>query len=245
MKSASIHHHQGAQIAYHHTPGTPPTVVFCPGYASHMGGTKALHLEQWCQARGNAYLRFDYQGHGESSGRFEDGTISLWAGDAQAVIEATTEGPLVLVGSSMGGWTMLLAALALRPRTAALVGLAAAPDFTRDWPANLTAEQQGALAQHGVVYVPSDYGEEPTPIAQCLIDDGNEHLLLDSAIDLDCPVRLIQGLEDPDVPWQTALTLADRLTSTDVQVILIKGGVHRLSSPAELTLLTDTLAPLL
>lgn len=230
----------GTRIAYHTLPGIAPTVVFLPGFASDMTGGKALHLEAWCRDRGRAYLRLDYRGHGASSGRFEDGTVGDWAGDACAVIEAATTGPLVLVGSSMGGWIMLLVALTMPERIAGLVGIAPAPDFTEDLAWNgLDPAARAALAQHGIVHVPSRYAEAPCPITMQLIEDGRTRLLLRSAIRLDCPVRLVHGLDDPDVPWETSLRLARALTSPDVRVTLVKGAGHRLSAPAELALITE------
>jgi pimeloyl-ACP methyl ester carboxylesterase len=202
-----------------------------------------MALEAHCQAQGRAFLRFDYLGHGASSGGFADGTIGRWADDALAAIDRLTEGPQVLVGSSMGGWIMLLTALARRGRVCGLVGIAAAPDFTEDIISNIfDDDQRQALADHGVVDLPSDYdGGKPYPITRALIEDGRGHLLLRDRIALDCPVRLIQGLDDRDVPWRTALAVADKLAGDDVEVILVKGGDHRLSQPADLDRLTRTL----
>ena len=236
----------GASLAYHHTPGRSPTVVVLSGFASHMGGTKAAHLERWCQARGQAYLRLDYQGHGKSSGHFEDGTIKVWAQDALAVIEACTTGPLLLVGSSMGAWIMLIAARRLGERVSALVGMASAPDFTEELVhAQLDASQRGRLHQDGRLERASPYEEGPNVVTLRMIEDGRNHLQLAEIIPLDCPVRLIHGLEDPDVPWEISLRLCDRLDSHDVRVILVKGEGHRLSESGTLDLLTETVAELL
>ena len=213
---------------------------------SDMAGTKALALEDYARARGQAFLRFDYQGHGASSGRFEDGTIGLWASDATAAIAELTEGPQVLVGSSMGGWIMLLAALAQPERIAGLVGIAAAPDFTEDliW-SQADEAQRKAIQEDGVYREPSPYGEQPYTITRALIEDGREHLLLRRPIPLTCPVRLIHGLEDPDVPWDLSLKLAAALDSEDVETLLVKGGDHRLSEPRDIARLKRVVGGLL
>ncbi len=237
---------QDESLAYHSTSGRAPGIIFLGGFMSDMTGTKATALEAYARKRGQAFLRFDYQGHGESSGRFEDGTIGRWAEDAVAAIDELTEGPQVLVGSSMGGWIMLLAALARPERVAALLGIAAAPDFTEDlmwqrFPEEIKAE----IEIQGVYYEPSDYAETPYPLTKQLIEEGRRHLLLRDAIPLTCPVRLLQGMQDPDVPWETALRLADKLVSRDVEVILVKDGDHRLSEPADLRRLEAALDRLL
>ena len=236
----------GATIAYNSLAGKSPGVVFLGGFMSDMCGSKALALELHCQEREQAFLRFDYTGHGQSSGAFTDGTISQWANDALYVIEHLTQGPQVLVGSSMGGWIMLLVALRLKERVCGLIGLAAAPDFTEDLIAReLTDAQREAMARDGFVQVACDYDDEPYTITQNLIDDGRINLLLGADIPLNLPVRLIQGLKDKDVPWATALKLQERLTSTDVEVTLVKDGDHRLSEPVDLKRLTTTLDTLL
>jgi pimeloyl-ACP methyl ester carboxylesterase len=204
-----------------------------------MGGTKALTLDSWCRDRGQAFLRFDYTGHGQSSGTLIDGTIGQWAADAIFAIEQVTKGPLVLVGSSMGGWIMMLVARALPARVAGMVGIAAAPDFTEDliWQ-NLDEAGRERLAREGVMYEPSEYDDEPTPITLALIEDGRNQLVLREAFPFDGPVRLIHGMRDPDVPWQTAQRIADKVTSADVELILVKQGEHRLSEPHDLARLT-------
>jgi pimeloyl-ACP methyl ester carboxylesterase len=204
-----------------------------------MGGTKALALDAWCRARGQAFLRFDYTGHGQSSGRLIDGTIGQWAADAIFAVEQATEGPLVLVGSSMGGWIMLLTAQALPARVAGMVGIAAAPDFTEDliWQ-NLGQAGRQKLAREGVLYQPSEYDDEPTPITLALIEDGRERLVLRRPFAFDGPLRLIHGMKDADVPWQTAQRIAEAATSADVELILVKEGEHRLSEPRDLARLT-------
>ncbi|HSS65214.1 MAG TPA: alpha/beta hydrolase [Gammaproteobacteria bacterium] len=210
--------------------------MFFSGYASDMSGTKARFLEARAKSRGRAFLRFDYQGHGESSGSFTDGSIGLWSEDARSLIEHVTRGPLVLVGSSMGAWIMLIVALELKHRVAALMGIAAAPDFSEDLilPA-LTPEQRESLDRTGLLRLPSRYSDEPQLITRLFVEEGRRHLLLRSDIALECPVRLVHGLEDPEVPWNTSLRLARALRSRDVELTLIKGGDHRLSTPRDLT----------
>lgn len=235
----------GVMLAWARREGRRPTVVFLPGFQSDMGGTKAMELDAFCARRGQAMLRFDYSGHGASGGRFEDGTIGRWANDAILAIDRLTEGELVLVGSSMGGWIALLAARARPHRIAALLGIAAAPDFTEAlmWEA-MTFEERRTLMREGVIHAPSQYGE-PTPITRRLIEDGRDHLLLGGAIELGCRVRLLHGQSDPDVPWEMSLRIAEQVTAEDVQVTLIKDGDHRLSRPQDLALLCRTLAALL
>ena len=235
----------GVELAWARYEGRGPTVVFLPGFRSDMTGDKATALAAFCAERGQAMLRFDYSAHGASGGRFEDGTIGRWTDDAIAVIDRLTDGLLVLVGSSMGGWIALLAALARPDRVAALIGIAAAPDFTEAlmWQA-MTVEQRNTLIRDGVLDRPSQYGE-PYPITRALIEDGRTRLLLHAPIALDCPVRLLHGQDDPDVPWELALRIAERVTGRDVQVILVKDGDHRLSRPQDLALLRRTLAPFL
>jgi len=219
--------------------------VFLTGYMSDMTGGKAVRLEHFCRARGLAYLRFDYFGHGASSGTFTDGTIGRWADDAVFALDHLTEGPQVLVGSSLGGWIMTLAALRRPERIAGLLGIAAAPDFTEDLVEMMTAEQKAILGRDGLVALASPYDPEPTPVTKLILEEGRNHLVLRDEIPLDCPVRLIHGMTDPDVPWQTSLRLAERLRSTDVEITLIKEGAHRLSEPNDLERLCETLDALL
>jgi pimeloyl-ACP methyl ester carboxylesterase len=235
----------GVELAWSKLEGRGPTVVFLPGYGSDMNGNKATALAVFCEQRGQAMLRFDYSGHGASGGRFEDGTIGTWSADALTAIDRLTEGPLVLIGSSMGGWIALLSALARRERVAGLIGIAAAADFTETlmWPA-LSFEQRAALLKSGIIHRPSRYGD-PTPITRALIEDGRNHLVLTGPIPLDCPVRLLHGQADPDVPSEMALRIADKLAGSDVQVILVKDGDHRLSRPRDLAVLRRTLLALL
>src|SRR5512134_1464489 len=224
----------GATIAYHRTSGKSPGIVFLTGYKSDMSGQKAVWLEEFCRARGNAYVRFDYYGHGLSSGAFTDGTIGRWAEDTLAVLDHLTEGPQILVGSSLGGWIMILAALQRSDRIAGLVGTAAAPDFTEDILIMLNDDQRTALERDGVIPVYSPYDPEPTPVTRRIIEEARQHLVMREEIPLDCPVRLIHGMEDPDVPWQISWQLAAHFRSRDVEITLIKAGDHRLSEPHDL-----------
>ena len=211
------------------------------GFASDMTGTKAVFLESHCRKRGQAFIRFDYFGHGASSGRFSEGTIGRWREDALTVIDRLTEGPQILVGSSMGGWIMLLAALSRPARVAGLVGIAAAPDFTEELMWNrMTAPIREQVMRTGEWHEPSRYGPD-LPITRKLIEEGRHHLLLGQPIPVDCPVRLLQGMEDPDVPWRWAVRIAERLTGTDVAVTLIKDGDHRLSRPQDLARLATVI----
>lgn len=244
-RAQQLRRDDGATIAYHRTPGKPPGVVFLTGYKSDMTGQKAVCLEQLCREQGRAYVRFDYYGHGESSGAFTDGTIGRWADDATAVLDSLTQGLQVLVGSSLGGWIMILAALRRAERVAALIGTAAAPDFTEDIPAILSPEQKATLECEGVVPVYSPYDPEPTPVTKRILEEGRDHLVLGSEIPLDCPVRLIHGMEDPDVPWEVSWRLASGLRSRDVEITLVKAGDHRLSEPQDLERLSTTLQVLL
>ena len=235
----------GVELAWALTPGRGPTSVFLPGYKSDMTGAKALETEAFCVANGLACLRLDYSGHGASGGPFDEGTIGRWTEDALLLIDRLTKGPLVLIGSSMGGWIALLAALARQARVAGLIGIAAAPDFTEElmW-GGMTPEERAALARDGVLHVPSQYGD-PYPVTMRLIEDGRRRLVLDRPIPLACPVRLLHGQRDPDVPWQTALRIAERLEAEDVRITLVKDGDHRLSRPQDLALLRGALRELL
>jgi pimeloyl-ACP methyl ester carboxylesterase len=212
-----------------------PGVVFLGGFKSDMTGNKASALDAFCQARGLGFLRFDYSGHGASGGDFLDGTISRWFADALAVLDRLTEGKQILVGSSMGGWIMLLVALARPERIAGLVGLAPAPDFTEAliWQA-LSAEDRARLLRDGKLEQPSEYSADPYVITRPLIEDGRQHLLLDGPIAIAAPVRLLHGLADRDVPYQLSLRLQEKLAAPDVVVSLIKDGDHRLSNPDDL-----------
>ena len=236
----------GATIAYRRLSGAAPTVVFLGGFRSDMTGTKAVTLERFAAARGLSYLRFDYFAHGESSGDFADATVGRWKGDALVVIDALTEGPLVLVGSSLGGWLMLLAALARPERIHALVGIAAAPDATEDlmWP-RFAPEVRARILSEGSAVLPSAYSPEGYLFTRRLIEEGRDHLVMRQPIALACPVRLLHGMRDPDVPWETSLRLAERLAGGDVELTLVKDGDHRLSRERDLELLARTIAALL
>jgi len=233
---------QGRTIAYHQSAGKGPGVVFLGGFKSDMTGTKAAFLQEWAGQQGRAFLRFDYSGHGESSGDFLEGCIGDWAEDAIDTISALTKGPQVLVGSSMGGWIALLVARAMPERVAALVGIAAAPDFTEDgmW-GSFDEGQRAVLMRDGQIALPSDYAEEPYVITRRLIEDGRNRLVLRAPLDLPFPVRLLQGSDDTDVPVSVALRLFDHATSPDLRLVLVKGADHRFSTPECLDLIAATL----
>lgn len=230
----------GRRIAYHLTPGTGPTVVFCGGFMSDMEGTKALHLESWARASGRAFLRFDYSGHGQSSERFVDGCIGDWADDAFHTITTLVDGPVVLVGSSMGGWISAILIRRLPEKVRGFVGIAAAPDFTEDsmW-AGFTAAQREELAQNEQLALPSDYGDAPYIITRRLIEDGRQNLVLRSPLPMAFPVRLLQGTADEDVPVSVAMRLLEHVTGDDIRLTLVKGADHRFSDAECLALITD------
>ena len=235
------------RLAYHVCEGTDPAlpaVIFLTGFKSDMEGTKALYLEEQCRARGQGFVRFDYSGHGASDGAFEDGTIGSWLADTLAVIDNVTSGPLILVGSSMGGWLALRAALERPERIAGLIGLAAAPDFTREIEQQLTATQKETMREEGLVRVPNDYSAEPYIFTRALIEDGERQCLLDKTSQIAVPVRLIQGMRDADVPWQKAPAIAGCLSGDDIRVILIKDGDHRLSREQDMAILGREVAEL-
>jgi pimeloyl-ACP methyl ester carboxylesterase len=228
-------------LAYCATPGRSPGVVFLGGFASDMTGTKAMALDAAMIARGQAFLRLDYRGHGQSEGRFVDGAVGDWLDDALAVFDAATQGSQILVGSSMGGWIGLLLALARPDRVCGFIGVAAAPDFTERliW-RDLDQANREHLLRDGVLIPPSRHGD-PTPITLRLIEDGRGWLLLDRPIPFAGPVRLLHGQCDAEVPWRHALSTAEMLVTDDVRIILIKDGDHRLSRPQDLELLVETL----
>ncbi len=231
----------GIRLAYRRRDGAGPTLVFLPGYASDMAGEKAEALAGWAVANGRAMLRFDYAGCGSSDGAFADGTLVRWLDDALLLIDRLTTGPLLLVGSSMGGWLALLVALARPGRIAALVGIAAAPDFT-DW--GFTEEDRARLRRDGRIEEPSGDGGAPYLVTLAFWESGQARLLLDAPIPLACPIRLLHGQADETVPWAMAPRLADTLGSADVQVTLVKDGDHRLSRRQDLALLVRTIAAL-
>lgn len=235
----------GNSVAYVKTQGRSPTVVFLGGFRSDMTGTKALALEAWARGSGHAYLRFDYLGHGQSSGRFEDGTIGRWCEDSLAAIDSLTSGKLVLVGSSMGGWLSLLVARARPERLAGVALIAAAPDFTeRMLLRDLSPEDRATLEREGRLEKPSQYSPAPSVFTWQLIEEGRNHLLLDTPLALPCSVRLLHGQSDPDVPWEYSLQIARHLEAPEVITTFVKGGDHRLSMPADIARLIATVEEL-
>jgi pimeloyl-ACP methyl ester carboxylesterase len=229
------------QIAFRHVPGVAPAIVFLPGYRSDMVGTKATALFEWARANGRGCLLFDFSGCGESPGDFAEGTLGRWQEEAAALLASQIEGAVVLVGSSMGGWLALLLVRALGPRLAGLVGIAAAPDFT-DW--GYSSEQKRRLAAGETLFADNPYGPEPTPTHPGFWADGQARCVLGGEIAIDCPVRLLHGQDDSDVPPEISLRLARALRSSDVQVTLVKGGDHRLSRESDIALLLRTVAAL-
>ncbi|MCU0907092.1 MAG: alpha/beta hydrolase [Rhodobacteraceae bacterium] len=237
---------QGRRIAYHRTPGRGPGVVFLGGFRSDMTGTKAMDLQSWATATGRAFVRFDYSGHGASDGQFADLTVSDWAQDAAAVLDALTDGPQVLVGSSMGGWIALLMARARPDRIAGLVGIAAAPDFTEDlmW-AGWDAATRARLMAEGRLEEPTDYAPDPYVITRALIEDGRRNLVLRDALPLPFPVRLVHGTADTDVPMDHALKLFRHATGPDIRLTMVKDADHRMSDPGSLALIRTALTEVL
>lgn len=231
----------GRKIAFRHASGTGPALVFLPGYMSDMAGSKATAMLDWAEAEGRECLLLDYSGCGESPGDFAAGTLGRWQEEAAALIDSHIEGALVLVGSSMGGWLALLLGRALGSRLAGLVGIAAAPDFT-DW--GYSVDQKEQLAEGKTVFFANPYGPEPTPTHPAFWADGQARRVLGGDIALDCPVRLLHGQDDAEVPPELSLRLARALRSQDVQVTLVKGGDHRLSRDSDLALLLRTVAAL-
>jgi len=230
------------RLAYELREGAGPTIVFLPGYGSDMTGSKATALDAWAEAEGRALLRFDYRGCGQSEGAFADATLEDWRDDALDAIDHLTQGPLILVGSSMGGWLMLLIAIERPERVKGLVGVAAAPDFT-EW--GYDESQRAMLATDGLIAIEHPDYETPEITTKAFWDSGQASLLLDKEIAIDCPVRLIHGLEDKDVPPSIAFRLGRALRSADVQTLLVKDGEHRLSRPGDLGLLLTTVAALI
>ena len=231
----------GTRLAYRHLRGEGPTIVFLPGYMSDMQGGKAQALAAWAQTQNRPMLRLDYSGCGESDGEFESGTLDIWRDDVCAVIAAVVTGPIILVGSSMGGWLMFLVAQALGDQVWAMVGIAAAPDFT-DW--DFDAADKATLLDKGRIERPSDYGYEAMVITYEFWKSGQDNLQLTDRVAVHCPVRLIHGQKDPDVPWEISLKLAACFCSADVQTFLVKDGDHRLSRDQDIALLIDVVAKL-
>lgn len=236
---------EGRRLAYHRTPGKGPWVVFLGGLKSDMEGTKALHLEEWARSTGRAFLRFDYSGHGQSSEKFEEGAIGDWAEDTFAVIDALTEGAVLPVGSSMGGWQALLLARRMPDRLAGLVTIAAAPDFTEDgyW-AGFSEAQRQQVMQHGQVEIPSDY-MDPYVVTRRMIEDGRRNLVLRGPLDLQFPVRCLQGTADTAVSTQTAVRLIEHATCPDMRLTLVKDADHRFSDGPCLGLIENAITDIL
>jgi len=232
----------GVQLAYQHRAGRGPTILFLPGYASDMSGAKASALAEWAARAGKACLLFDYAGCGRSSGEFEAQSFRDWLGDALHMVDhVVPEGPLVVVGSSMGGWLMLHLAIARAQRVTGLVGIAAAPDFT-DW--GYSAGRKMQIVRDGRLEEPNPYGPEPTVTTRTFFESAEAHRLLHVEIPIDCPVRLLHGMRDTDVPAQYSADLMAKLRSADVQTILVKQGDHRLSRDQDIDLLLDTVSNL-
>jgi len=232
----------GRQIACRRRAGAEPTLVFLPGYGSDMEGAKALALDAFAERRGIFMLRFDYSGTGSSGGRFEEGTLALWLEEALAAVDELTQGPLILVGSSMGGWIALHLALLRPERVKSLVGIAAAPDFT-DW--GFTPEQKARIQGDGRIREPNPYGPEPSVFTRAFWESGQRMLLLNDEIAVDCPVRLLQGERDAEVPLDVGFRTMRALRSGDVQLDVLKGGGHRLSEPHEIDAILRTVAGLM
>jgi pimeloyl-ACP methyl ester carboxylesterase len=230
------------RLAYELREGTGPNIVFLPGYGSDMSGSKAVALDAWAAAEGRAMLRFDYRGCGQSEGIFGEATLDDWRDDVLDAIDGLTQGPLILVGSSMGGWLMLLIALERAERIAGLIGVAAAPDFT-EW--GYDEVQRATLQADGLLLIDHPEYETPEVTTKAFWDSGQANLLLGAEIPIDCPVRLLHGLDDMDVPPSIAFRLGRALRSADVQTLLVKGGTHRLSRPGDLGLLLTTIAALI
>lgn len=231
----------GGRIAYNKTEGASPGIMFLGGFRSDMNGVKALALEKFCKEQGRAFLRFDYEGHGESSGKFEEGTIGKWKDNAMLALTKLTEGRQILVGSSMGGWIALLLASQKPRRTAGVVGIAAAPDFTEIMLDRLKKTQLRELEKKGRIMVATDAGDD-YPVTRKFIEEARGHLLLENGkIPINCPVRLLHGTKDTEVPWEVSLRINEKLASEDVKTILVENGTHTLSEPDSLKKIMSTL----
>jgi pimeloyl-ACP methyl ester carboxylesterase len=241
MDTLQYHDAHGRRIAFRHLAGEGPTIVFLPGYKSDMAGSKATAVFEWARKSGRACLLLDYSGCGLSDGDFAEGTLSRWRDEVRALIEARVEGPVILVGSSMGGWLMLLVGEALGARLYALVGIAAAPDFT-EW--GFDPEQKAQLARGETLLEDNPYGPEPTPTHPGFWADGQANRRLDNPIAVNCPVRLIHGMDDTDVPFEVSQRLVAALHSRDVHLTLVKDGDHRLSREQDIALLLRTVEAL-
>lgn len=245
QKPSILRTNDGGSIAYHRLAGASPGIIFLGGFRSDMTGVKATALEDFCKERGQAFIRFDYRGHGQSSAKFEECTLSTWLEDALLVLTKLAKGPQIIVGSSMGGWLSLLLAIQKPRRIEGIIGIAAAPDFTEHliWD-KLTDKQKKQLKDDGKILVPSDYGD-PYPITADLILDGREHLILHRDIPVYCPIRLLHGMKDDDVPWEVSMAINEKVGSSDVKTILIDNGTHRLSEPDDIRKLLSVTGKLL
>ncbi len=232
----------GEKLACRVRPGKGPTVLWLGGFRSDMDGTKAEAVDAWAKESGRAFVRFDYSGHGQSSGKFEEGTISRWRDDALCVLDEYCPGDVIALGSSMGAWIALLLAKARPAQIKALALIAPAPDFTEKlmWQ-GFDQDTRRLIVEQGVYYEPSDYSDEPTPITRALIEDGRQNLVMDAPIAFAGPVRILQGVQDESVPWSYALELMGCLQSKDIVFTLSKSGDHRLSTPPDIVRLTTTL----
>ena len=232
-----------AKLAYHYTPATEagqnlPLVFFLGGFKSDMNGTKAHFFEEQCRARGQAYLRFDYTGHGQSGGAFTDGTIGLWRRDALDMLDYIAPREVLLVGSSMGGWIALHVALARVGIVKGVIGIAAAPDFTAEmWESRLSEDQRQEILKTGQAELPNQYSDEPYILTKALFEDGKKNLLLDKEHKIEVPVSLVQGMLDPDVPWELTAKIQNAFKGTEVDIILIEDGDHSLSRPEDLDII--------
>ena len=237
----------GGAIAYEFIPGDPPGITFFPGLKSDMNGAKVGAIRAFCLEQGHSFLRFDYRGHGASSGDFEEFTIGDWVDDSLYVLDSLTKGPQILVGSSMGGWLILLIALRRIERIVGLMGLAAAPDFTENliWN-NFSAQQKKQIAREGFIDFPNCYElQDPFRITYNLVEEGRNHLILENAIPIDLPVRLIHGIKDEDVPFSVSQKVSEKIESNNVEVIFIKSGDHRLSRESDLRRIIEELDSLI
>ncbi|MCS5597934.1 MAG: alpha/beta hydrolase [Alphaproteobacteria bacterium] len=245
MSHQQIANAKGQNLAYFHHKGDPklPTVMFCGGFKSDMMGSKATYLEECSKARGQSYVRFDYTGHGLSDGEFVDGTIGSWCADALTIIDKVIEGPIILVGSSMGGWISLLCAIKRPDRIAALMGIAAAPDFTGRIYDDLPEEQQQQMNEIGRAEIPNDYSDEPYIFTRALLEDGEANYVFDrdDLVPITCPVYLVQGVLDTEVPWETASFISENVESDNVIVELIKDAAHNVSRPQDLVRLNKAI----
>lgn len=239
MEQINLTTPDGLTIAAEKLEGDSPMVIFMPGFFSNMHGTKATFLAQKCKERGQSYIRFDYRGHGQSDGKFEDGTFTDWLNDTLLVLDELTEAPVTAVGSSMGGWIALLAALKRPQKIRRLIGIATSPDFTEDiWHRRMSAEQRELMDRQGFIQQPSDYRDDPVIITKKLLDSGKEHLLLNqSSINLDIPVILIHGKKDADVLWQKSQQLHQLIGKEKCELILVEDGEHRMSREEDLRLI--------